>query len=69
MVDFFGAFCASLWLINSFAAHDADARAPVFVDIEAIDLNVGRDEVGQCLKCRMNPQSWRDEIDQRRLVS
>jgi hypothetical protein len=59
----------ALWLVNSLAAHDADARAPVFVDVEAIDFDVRRDALGQRLKCRMNAQRGRDEIDQWRLVS
>ena len=30
-------------LVDSLAAHDVHTGAPVFIDIEAIDLNVGRD--------------------------
>ena len=59
-----------LWrLVNSFAAHDADAGAPVFVDVEAIDFDVRGDTLGQRLKCWMNAQSGRDEIDEWRLIS
>jgi hypothetical protein len=51
------------------AAHDADAGAPVFVDVEAIDLDVGRDEAREFLEGRMDAQSWSDEIDQRWLIT
>ena len=59
----------SLFLLAPEAAHDADAGAPVFVDVEAIDLDVGGDAVGECLERRVNAQSWSDEIDEWWLVT
>ena len=57
------------WLINSEAAHDADARAPVFVDVEAVDFDVARNTAREGLEGRMDAQRWGDEINQRRFVS
>ena len=51
------------------AAHDADARAPVFVDVEAVDFDVGRDAVCESLERGMDAQGGRYEIDQRCFVS
>ncbi len=51
------------------AAHDADAGAPVFVDVEAIDFDVGGDAVGKCLEGRVDAESWSDEIDKWWLVA
>ena len=51
------------------AAHDGDAGAPVFVDVEAIDFDVGGDAVGECLESRVNAQSGSDEVDEWWLVT
>ena len=57
------------FLSATHAAHHADAGAPVFVDIEAIDFDVGGDAVGEGLESRVNAQSWSDEIDEWRIVA
>ena len=58
-----------LWLVYFFAAHDAEARAPVFVDVEAIDFDVGGDAVGEGLEAPVNAKSGSDEIYKRWLVA
>jgi len=53
---------------NARAAHDADARAPVFVEVEAVHLDLWRDEAGEHVKAAMKSKERRDEIDERRVV-
>ncbi len=60
------AFCLrsfQLRLVHSQPSHCADAEAPVFVDIEPIDLYVGRNEMRQRIEGRMNSKRRRNEID------
>ena len=59
----------SLFLFAAEAAHDADAGAPVFVDVEAIDFDVGGDAVSECWESRMDAQSGSDEIHERGLIT
>ena len=51
------------------AAHDADAGAPVFVDVEAIDFDVGGDAVREGREAWVNAQGGSDQIDKGRFVA
>src|SRR5688500_10690994 len=56
-------------LINSFTPHHAYSTSPVFIYVEAIDLNVGRNRLCQRAKRWMKVKRGRDQINQRRLVA
>ena len=45
---------ADLRLVHFEATHDADAGAPIFVDVEAIDFDIGRNT-----KCELL-EGWMD---------
>lgn len=48
--------------------HHSHPCAPVFVKVEAVDFDVGREAPNQRLEGAVKPQHRGDEVDQRRLV-
>src|SRR5262245_5137618 len=55
--------------IDPRAAHDAHAGTPVFIDVEAIDLNMWSYRARDGQECGMESQRRRDQIDQRRFIA
>jgi len=55
--------------IDAHAAHHTHTGAPVFVDIEAIDLDIRGDGLRERAKRRMETQGRRNQVDQRRLFA
>ena len=49
-------------------ARDAHARAPVFVEVEAVHLDLGRDAARERLEGAVEAQQRGDEVDERRVV-
>src|SRR5687767_12683501 len=56
-------------LIHPHPAHDAYSFAPVFVYVETVNLNVGRDGARQSGERAMEMEHGRHQIDQRRFVA
>src|SRR5438874_10019556 len=55
--------------VYALAPHDSHTSAPVFINIEAINLDVGRDHFRESSERRMKAQCGRDQIDQRRFIA
>src|SRR5258705_4345228 len=55
--------------IDAHAAHHTHTGAPVFVDIKAIDFDVGINRARQRGECGMDPKSRGYQVDKRRFIA
>jgi len=49
--------------IDTRPSRDSDARAPVLIDVEAVDFNIGRDHAGERVNRAVKPERRRDEVN------
>ena len=55
--------------VNTLASHRANSTAPVFVDVKAINLNIGGDHFRERSERSMKAQRGRDQINQWRFIA
>src|SRR5438874_11585215 len=55
--------------VDALAPHNSHTSAPVFINIKAINLDVGRDHFRESSERGMKAQRRRDQIDQRRFIA